>query len=97
LPYSPGNLLAVATKSRRIEMRADEETDRRIALAAQMTHQSVSSFVLGAARVEADRLLAEQDTTMRPEQFDALIASLDDADPAPSLRRLGSQPAAFER
>lgn len=87
----------MATKTRRIEMRADEETDHRITLAAQMTHQSVSSFVLGAARVEADRLLAAQDTTMPAEQFDALIASLDHPDPAPALSRLGSQPAAFER
>lgn len=87
----------MATKTRRIEMRADEETDHRIALAARMTHQSVSSFVLGAARSEADRLLAEQDTTMPAEQFDALIASLDHPDPAPTLSRLGSQPAAFER
>lgn len=87
----------MATKSRRIEMRTDEETDRRITLAAQMTNQSVSSFVLGAARLESDRLLAEQDTTMPAEQFDALIASLDHADPAPTLKRLGSEPPAFER
>jgi uncharacterized protein (DUF1778 family) len=78
-------------------MRADEETDHRISLAAQMTHQSVSSFVLGAARGEADRVLAERDTTMPAEQFDALIASLDHADPAPALSRLGAQPAAFRR
>jgi uncharacterized protein (DUF1778 family) len=87
----------MAEKSRRIELRADPETDRRIALAAQMTHQSVSSFVRGAARVEADRLLAEQDTTMPAEQFDALIASLDHADRAPTLSRLGARPAAFDR
>lgn len=87
----------MATKSRRIEMRADEETDRRITLAAQMTRQSVSAFVLSAARVEADRLLAEQDTTMASEQFDALIVSLDHADPAPTLRRLGAQPARYQR
>lgn len=87
----------MAVKTRRIEMRADAETDRRIALAAQMTRQSVSAFVLGAARTEADRLLAEQDTTMPAEQFDALIASLDHADPAPALSRIGAQPARFQR
>lgn len=87
----------MTTKSRRIEMRADEATERRIVLAAQLTHQSVSAFVLGAARVEADRLLAEQDTTMPAEQFDTLIASLDRADPAPNLRRLGRQPARYRR
>ena len=78
-------------------MRADEETDHRITRAAQLTHQSVSSFVLSAARLEADRLIAAQDTTMPAEQFDALIASLDHPDPAPALSRLGAQPAAYER
>lgn len=57
----------------------------------------MSSFVLSAARMEANRLLAEQDTTIPAEQFDALIASLDHADPAPTLRRLGSQAPAFRR
>lgn len=59
-----------------------------------MTRQSVSSFVLDAARIEAERLLSEQDTVMPAEQFDALVASLHSADPAPILRRLGAQPAA---
>lgn len=78
-------------------MRADEETGHRITRAAQLTNQSVSSFVLGAARVAADRLIAEQDTTMPAEQFDGLIASLDQPDPAPTLSRLGAQRAAYER
>lgn len=90
-------VMTVATKTQRIEMRADEETGHRITLAAQMTGQSVSAFVLGAARVEADRLLAEQDTTMPAEQFDSLIASLDHPDLAPTLSRIGAQPARFER
>lgn len=75
---------AVATRTRRIEMRADEDQERLITEAAKL---SVSAFVLQAASVEAGRVLARAESVVVPaEQFDALIASLDAPDPAPRLR-----------
>lgn len=73
-------------KTHRIDARIDAETDARIAHAAAITHESVSSFVSRAARTEADRVLGRADVTLMPaEQFDALIGSLDTPDPAPGL------------
>jgi uncharacterized protein (DUF1778 family) len=77
----------MATKTRRIEMRADRDSEERIAQAASVLGQSISAFVLGAASREADAVLARADTTlMAPEQFDQLVGSLDAADEAPRLR-----------
>ncbi len=77
----------MATKTRRIEMRADQDSEERIAQAASVLGQSMSAFVLGAARREADAVLARADTTlMAPERFDQLVRSLDEADEAPRLR-----------
>ncbi|MGH9069990.1 MAG: DUF1778 domain-containing protein [Acidimicrobiales bacterium] len=88
----------MTTKTRRIEMRADPESEQRISAAAELAHQSVSSFVLGAALSEADRLLAGSEVTlMAPEQFDALLSSLEVAEAAPELARLASSPRPFRR
>jgi uncharacterized protein (DUF1778 family) len=77
----------MATKTRRIEMRADQDSEERIAQAASVLGQSMSAFVLGAARREADAVLARADATLMPsEQFDELMRSLDVADQAPRLR-----------
>jgi uncharacterized protein (DUF1778 family) len=78
-------------------MRTDAETERRIVRAAELAHQSVSAFVLAAARVEADRLLAEQETRLTADEFDQLLASLDEADPAPGLARVARKPRSFQR
>jgi uncharacterized protein (DUF1778 family) len=88
----------VATKTRRIEMRADPESEQRIMAAAKLAHEPVSTFILEAALSAADRLLGRTDTTLMPaEQFDALMASLDTPDYAPGLSRIGAQPSRFER
>ena len=77
----------VATKTRRIEMRADPDSEERIVQAAVLVGQSVSTFVLSAASSAADAVLARADTTLMPvEQFESLLRSLDEADEAPSLR-----------
>jgi uncharacterized protein (DUF1778 family) len=83
---------AVTVKSRRVEARVDPETDELITRAAQLTHESISSFVIRAARDEASRVLARADLTWMPaEQFDLVISSLDHADPAPGLVRATSR------
>src|SRR5664280_2523294 len=66
----------MAVKTCRIEMRADPESEERIAQAAAARQQSVSTFVLAAAVREADMVLARADVTLMPvEQFDALMDS----------------------
>ena len=88
----------MATKTRRIEMRADPDSEERIVQAAGLVGQSVSGFVLAAASSAADAVLARADTTLMPaEQFDGLLRSLDAADPAPNLRAAATAAAAAGR
>lgn len=88
----------MAVKTRRIEMRADPESEERIARAASARHQSVSTFVLSAAVREADVVLARADVTLMPvEQFDALMDSLDAPDQALRLLAAASGPRRFAR
>jgi uncharacterized protein (DUF1778 family) len=80
--------MVMTAKTHRIEMRADAATEGLIVQAAQALGESISSFVLRAARAEASRVLARPDVTLMPaEQFDELLASLDEPDEAPALRR----------
>lgn len=88
----------MAMKTRRIEMRADPESEQRIARAAEAERLSVSAFVLDAATAAADRVLARTDITAMPaDQFDDLISALDVPDEAPHLSRLAARPRQFER
>ncbi|MFO1511291.1 MAG: DUF1778 domain-containing protein [Steroidobacteraceae bacterium] len=88
----------MATKIKRIEMRADAASEARIARAAALRRMSVSAFVLAAAGREADRVLRDAEQTVMPaEQFDALMASLDVADRAPRLEQAARGRRAFER
>jgi len=88
----------MATRIKRIEMRADPESEARIARAAALQQVSVSAFVLGAAGREADRVLSHGDQTiMSATQFDDLMISLDVADDAPRLRKAARAPRSFER
>ena len=86
----------MSLKTRRMEARVDAETDELIRRAAELTHESVSSFVVRAARAEADRVMARTDATVMPaDQFDAVIASLEEAEPAPALARVAARPRRF--
>lgn len=88
----------MATRTKRIEMRADPESEARIARAAALQQMSVSAFVLGAAGREAERVLSRGDqTVMSAAQFEELMASLDVADGAPRLRKAARAPRPFQR
>jgi uncharacterized protein (DUF1778 family) len=88
----------MAVKTRRIEMRADPESEERITQAAATLQQSVSTFVLAAAVREADMVLARSDSTLMPsQQFAALMESLEVPDQAPQLLKVARQPRRFER
>lgn len=89
----------MATKSKRLEMRVDEETSALLSRAASLSRESVSTFVTRAARAEAGRVLARADVTLMPaEQFDVLMESLERADrAAPALARAAARRRRFDR
>ena len=85
-------------KEARLDFRLDADTKDRIEQAAKLTHESTSTFVVHAAAARADRILARADVTMMPaEQFDELLASLDVADEASTLARLGQSERRYIR
>ncbi|GGM02486.1 type II toxin-antitoxin system TacA family antitoxin [Micromonospora yangpuensis] len=88
----------MAPKTERIEMRTDPETSDLLARAARTRDESVSSFVLKAARTEADRVLARADRTIMPaEQFDEMMAALDKPDESTRLADIAARPRRFRR
>ncbi len=88
----------MAAKTRRWETRVDEETDELTSTAADLLRVSKSQFVADAARAAAQDVLARSDTTlMDPALFDELVASLDEPDPAPTLRNAAAGPRRYRR
>jgi uncharacterized protein (DUF1778 family) len=86
------------TKTERIELRADEASKARIAEAAELLGEPVSAFVVRTARAAADRVLARAHNTIMPaEQFDMLMASLDEPDSAELLTEAANRPRRFTR
>ena len=79
-------------------MRVDPASEERISRAAQVRDVSISAFVLGAATREADRVLGRADQTLIPAaQFDALVAALDEGEPAPRLEQAARRPRLYRR
>jgi uncharacterized protein (DUF1778 family) len=88
----------MSLKTERLEVRVDAATKERIEAAAARLDQSASAFVLHAASVAADRVLARTETTLMPaEQFDAMLAALDVPDDAPALARLAQRERKYHR
>lgn len=88
----------MATRTKRIEMRADPQSEALITAAAAACRVSVSAFVLEAATEEAGRVLGRADLTLMPaDQFDALIAALDEPDEAPRLAEAARIPRRYTR
>jgi uncharacterized protein (DUF1778 family) len=80
-------------KTRRLELRTDENTDRMITEAAELMHVTKSAFVADAARQAAEKVIARADVTlMAPEVFDLMMASLDRADESAELAALAALP-----
>lgn len=87
----------MSLKTERLEVRVDAATRERIEAAARLD-QSASAFVLDAASVAADRVLARTEATVMPaEQFDAMLAALDVPDDAPALTRLVQRERKYHR
>jgi uncharacterized protein (DUF1778 family) len=91
-------VIDMATRTKRIEMRADAISEERISRAARAQDLSVSAFVLGAAMREAEHVLGRADRTLMPvDQFDALIGSLDHDDGAPRLQQAAEAERHYRR
>ena len=74
----------MATRTARIELRADVAREKRIRRAAEISHQSVTAFVLEAATERAEQVIAASSTTVVPTGwFDKLWSALD-APPRPN-------------
>ena len=88
----------MAKRSKRIQMRADAESEALITAAAAARRVSVSAFVLEAATEEAGRVLGRADLTLMPaDQFDALLAALDEPDEASRLAPAARSPHRYTR
>jgi uncharacterized protein (DUF1778 family) len=84
----------MAKRTSRIELRADPERESRIRFAAELSRQSVSTFVLDAAGEKAERIIAASTATSVPSEFfDQLWEALG-APPRPNepLRRRAAEP-----
>lgn len=83
LSYSEG-----MSKSERIELRVSTDDKDAITAAAEMEHTTTTDFVREAVLDRAQHVRARADRTLMPaEQFDALVASLDEPDDTPNLAR----------
>ncbi|MGV0794752.1 type II toxin-antitoxin system TacA family antitoxin [Mycolicibacterium sp. XJ1819] len=90
--------MAANAKTERMEFRAEEENLWRIRRAAVWSHEHVSEFVRKAALQRAENVEQQHLVTfMEPDQFDALMESLDVADAAPRLAAAARKPAVFKR
>ncbi|MEX0428010.1 DUF1778 domain-containing protein [Nocardioides sp. DS6] len=96
--------MATATKARakgkseRIEARATAHEAAVIARAAELSNSTVSSFVVGAAVAKAETVVARAGHTLMPaEQFNAMIAALDDATPIDEIVALAKRPRRITR
>ncbi|MGC7153069.1 toxin-antitoxin system protein [Paenarthrobacter ureafaciens] len=86
------------TKTKRLELRTNETTDRLITEAANLLHVSKTAFVTDAARQAAERVVARTDVTlMSPEIFDAMMESLDTPDESSEIEVKARLPRLIQR
>jgi len=86
-----------AIRDSRIDTRVDTATKELIAKAAGLAKQTVSSFVTEAAREKAELLLARADQTIMPaQQFDAMLAALDDTSVNQVLQAVLDRPSRID-
>lgn len=88
----------MSTMKERFEIRLAEDGRNQIEAAAGAVGETVTDFVRNAAIQRADQVLALSSRTMMPpEQFDAMIRSLDTADEAPALTKAVARRRRFVR
>jgi uncharacterized protein (DUF1778 family) len=86
------------TKTRRLELRTDEDTEQLVTDAAALLHISKTAFVEDAVRAAARRVIARSDVTlMDPAVFDSMISALDRPDESTGLAELAKLPKLIDR
>lgn len=84
-------------RAARLDLRIDESDKALLNEAATLLHQSVSAFVVDAARARAESVIAERRRiVLDDETYDAFVAALDAPTDNPSLRALLAKPSPFE-
>lgn len=79
-------------RTERIEARVEPERAERIRYAAELARTSMSAFVMDAATEKAEQVIAASRETIVPAGFfDSLLASLDEAEPMPALRKASAR------
>ena len=82
----------MATKTDRIETRVSPVERERIDRAAELAGNSVSRFIVDAALIRADEVIAAYEVTEVPsDYFDALLDAIDTPSSAPQLARAASR------
>lgn len=81
----------------RWDFRVDADTDRLVRQAAQTTERTLTDFVVDAAVVEAERLLADRrEFVLDAEQWQRFVTLLDRSpQDNPGLAKLFSEPSVF--
>lgn len=85
-------------KTRRLELRTDEDTEQLVIDAAALLHMSKTAFVEDAVRAAARRVIARSDVTlMDPAVFDSMMSALDRPDESTGLAQLAKLPKLIDR
>ncbi len=87
----------MAKVKERWDFRVDPETDRLVRRAAESSERTLTDFVIDAAVVEAERLLADRtEFVLEPEQWERFVQLLDRSPQEnPGLEKLFSTPNVF--
>jgi uncharacterized protein (DUF1778 family) len=87
----------MAAAKQRWDFRVEPDTDRLVRQAAKSTRQTLTNFVVDAAVVEAERLLADRTQfVLATEQWDQFVSALDRPPrDNPGLRSLFAKPSVF--
>ncbi len=87
----------MAPVKERWDFRVEPETDRLVRQAAATSRRTLTDFVIDAAVVEAERLLADRtEFALEPQQWQRFVELLDRSPrDNPGLEKLFSQPSVF--
>lgn len=82
-----------AMKTRRLEVRTDEQTEQLVADASALLHMSKTAFIEDAVRTAARRVVARADVTMMSaDVFDSMMRAIDEPDDSRALADLARTP-----
>jgi uncharacterized protein (DUF1778 family) len=87
----------MAKAKERWDFRVDPETDRLVRRAAESSERTLTDFVVDAAVLEAERLIADRTQfVLEPEQWEQFVELLDRSPQEnPALEKLFSTPSVF--